>query len=217
VQIPRGVGYGFGASVFVSGLVFLPLSAATFASSRCLIVFERRFGARAMIPLGSAVMAGSSVFFALAHSMLWEPFAAAGAVGAGVGLTFAAMPGFIVRAVPAGETGSATGFYQVLRNVGLAMGSALGAAVLSSYTRRGHIYPTVGGFRTTLLLAGALCLVTAVVSFVLPGRFVVPTEAVSEEEREEINELLDEDSALASPGLSFAEEHLAPNAEVPAP
>ena len=36
----------------------------------------------------------------------------------GVGFTFAAMPGFIVRAVPPSETGSATGFYQVLRNIG---------------------------------------------------------------------------------------------------
>ena len=53
-----------------------------------------------------------------------------GIVGLGIGFTFAAMPGFIIRAVPTAETGSATGFYQVLRNIGLSVGSAFGAAVL---------------------------------------------------------------------------------------
>ncbi len=36
-------------------------------------------------------------------------------VGVGLGYTFAAIPGLIVRAVPEEETGSAMGFYQVVR------------------------------------------------------------------------------------------------------
>ncbi len=86
-----------------------------------------------------------------------------------MGLTFAAMPGFIVRAVPRSETGSATGFYQVLRNIGLSVGSALGAAILIAFTHPGHTFPTVGGFHAALLVASGLCLVTAVISYVLPG------------------------------------------------
>ena len=36
VQVPVASGYGFGASVVVSGLVFVPLSVGSFVASRCL-------------------------------------------------------------------------------------------------------------------------------------------------------------------------------------
>jgi MFS family permease len=72
VQIPRSVGFGFGASLVVSGLVLLPLSAGSFVSNRLLVVYERHFGARTMIPLGSVVFALAALFFAFEHSALWE-------------------------------------------------------------------------------------------------------------------------------------------------
>jgi len=53
--------------------------------------------------------------------------------------------GFIVRAVPPHETGSATGFYQVLRSIGLSVGSALSAAVLSVFTHKAIPCPRPGG------------------------------------------------------------------------
>ena len=48
----------------------------------------------------------------------------------GVGFTLAAMPGFIIRAVPISDIGSATGFCQVKRNIGVSIRKALSAAVL---------------------------------------------------------------------------------------
>jgi hypothetical protein len=80
------------------------------------------------------------------------------------------MPGFITRAVAQSETGSATGFYQVVRSIGLTVGSALSAAVLMAHTRHGQALPDVDGFKAALIVAAALCLATGVVSFVLPGR-----------------------------------------------
>jgi MFS family permease len=169
VQVPTVTGFGFGASIVVSGLALVPLSAGTFLASRFLEIYERRFGIRTMIPLGALVFSAGAVLFAFWHTSLWEAFVAVGLAGLGVGFTFAAMPGFIVRAVPHNETGSATGFYQVLRNIGLSVGSALGVAVLASHTRIGHTFPDLAGFRAALLLAGGLGVVAAVVSFVLPG------------------------------------------------
>jgi MFS family permease len=171
-QIPRSYGYGFGASIVVAGLVLVPLSVGTFLASRLRALYERRFGMRTMIPVGSVAFAVASAFFALEHRSLWEAFAAVGIAGIGAGFTFAAMPGLIVRAVPAAETGSAMGFYQVLRSIGLSVGSALAAAILAIYTTKGHTYPAGGGFRTALLVASALCLVTAVTSYVLTGKSV---------------------------------------------
>ena len=142
IQIPPSVGFGFGASVIVSGLVLTPLSLGTFLASRLLVPYERRFGVRSMIPLGALVFAGSASYFALDHGSLWQAFVTMGIVGLGIGFTFAAMPGFIVRSVPPSETGSATGFYQVLRNIGLSVGSAFGAAVLSPTPGRAPRSPT---------------------------------------------------------------------------
>ncbi|HEY3941653.1 MAG TPA: MFS transporter [Acidimicrobiales bacterium] len=169
VQVPVSAGYGFGASIIVSGLVLMPLSFGSFVASRCQVAYERRLGTRSMIPAGSGFFAVASLFFAVEHRALWEAFVASGLVGLGIGFTFAAMPGFIVRAMPPSETGSAMGFYQLVQRTGLSVGSALSAAVLAAYTKAGHVFPTASGFRVTLTLAAALCAATAVVSYLLPG------------------------------------------------
>jgi MFS family permease len=199
VQIPRSAGYGFAASVVVSGLVLIPLSVGSFVASRFLTVYERRFGPRTMIPLGSVVFAVGAMFFALEHSALWEAFVTFAVCGLGIGFTTGAMPGFITRAVAQSETGSATGFYQVMRSIGLTVGSALSAAVLMAHTRHGQALPDVDGYKAALIIAVALCLTTGVISFVLPGRAPSPPPALTVGE---------EEAGLGGAGLAAGEEPL---------
>jgi len=206
VQVPTADGYGFGASVALSGLVLIPLSITSFLSSRCLVAYERRFGARSVIPLGSLIFAASTLFFAFENQWLWEAFLVSGLVGIAIGFTFAAMPGFIVRAVLPSETGSATGFYQLLRSVGLSVGSALAAAILTAYTHSGHIYPTAEGFQITLLTASAVCAGTAILSYLLPGR--MPS---GQPMAEEVGHLLEQEAEAAAAGLLLADEALDTN------
>jgi MFS family permease len=139
-------------------------------ASRLLVVYERRFGPLTMIPLSSVVFALAASFFPFEHSALREAFVTVAISGLAVGFTTGAMPGFIVRTVAASETGSATGFFQVVRSIGLTVGSALSAAVLMSHTRHDQALPDVNGFKVALIIASALCLATAAVSFVLPGK-----------------------------------------------
>ncbi len=169
VQVPRSRGYGFGTSVLVAGCVLIPLSVATLAASRIAPVVERRFGRRVMIPFGSVLFALAMGLFAVEHSALWEAFLAMAVGGIGMGFTFAAMPGFIVESVHVNETGSAMGFYQVLRSIGLAVGSALSGLILAAYTSGHDAAPSVDGFRTALLIGALLCLLTAVLCYWLPG------------------------------------------------
>ena len=190
VQIPVASGYGFGASILVSGMVFVPLSVGSFLASRCLAAYTKRFGVRSMIPFGSLMFAASTLFFAVEHRALWEAFVSAGIAGIGIGFTFAAMPGFVVRAVPASETGSAMGLYQVLRSIGLSLGSALATAILITYTAPGHTYPSYEGFRVTLIVATSLCVLTALLSYLLPGSVSdgpsTPSEVVGMVEEAEV-------------------------------
>ena len=204
VQVPVARGYGFGASIVVSGLVLVPLSLCSFLASQVLTVYERRFGPRSMIPLGSMVFAAAAAFFALEHRALWEAFVTAALAGLAIGFTTGAMPGFIVRAVARTETGSATGFYQVVRSIGLTLGSAVSAAVLMAHTRPGQSLPDVGGFRETLLIAAGICVATAIISFLLPGPTADrrPSSRTGEEELEEI---MKEEGELAGAGLVLAE------------
>ena len=170
VQTPRGAGYGFGASVVVAGLVLLPFSVFSVVGSRVAPVIARRFGIDRVLPFGCGVFLLAMTFFLLERSTLSEVLVVMGLAGLGVGCTFAAMPGLVMRAVPASETGSAISVNQVLRTVGYSMGSALTGTVLEGYTPAGRTLPTGGGYAACAVLGIGIWVVTGVVSFLLPGR-----------------------------------------------
>jgi MFS family permease len=170
VQIPASTGYGFGASVTVAGVMLVPLSVAAFVASRVTARVERLIGMRAMIPVGCAIFALANALFAFEHRALWEAFVDLGLAGLGYGLSFAVMPGLIVGAVASRDTGSAMGFYQVLRSIGLSLGSALSASLLKSYTHGSSPFPSVGGYRAALIVGAAMGLAAAIVSYVLPTK-----------------------------------------------
>lgn len=170
VQIPGGLGYGFSESVTVAGLCLVPFAVLSVLSSRFLPWLTRVAGERAMLPLGSLAVASATSFFALLHDSLWEAFVAMGLVGIGLGTTFAAIPGFIERAVPAGEFGSAMGFYQVVRYIGFSLGSAMTASVLDAHTLAGQTIPSESGYALVLWIASAVCAAAAALAWILPAR-----------------------------------------------
>jgi predicted MFS family arabinose efflux permease len=169
VQLPRSQGFGFSASVVLAGLTLVPLSAFMLVGSRTLPFLLRYLGARPVLTIGCLVVGASGGFFALFHNGIWAAFVMMGILGAGLGTTYAAIPGLIVAAVPQDETGSAMGFYQVVRYVGFALGSAVTAAILAG--RASSLgQPTLAGFTTVLWVAGAISVIAAVTAWVLPGR-----------------------------------------------
>ncbi|WP_369355283.1 MFS transporter [Streptomyces sp. cg2] len=167
-QTPVHTGYGFGASVAVTGLALLPFSATSVAASRAEHRLSRRLSPRTVLALSCLICLGALVFFTLAHSALWQLFVAMGMAGLGVGCGFAVIPQLIVLAVPATETGSAMSFNQVLRCVGYTVGSALSATVLQSHTAAGQLLPTAGGYSAAglvgVLSAAAAVLIALVFS-----------------------------------------------------
>jgi MFS family permease len=101
--------------------------------------------------------------------------------GLGVGCSFAAIPGLIVRAVPTHETGSALSFNQVLRYVGGSVGSALCGSVLAAHTAPGHLLPAERGFDVAALIGCSVLVVAGVLSFGL-GRLGGPENALLAQE-----------------------------------
>ena len=180
-QTPRSAGYGLGASIVVSGLLLLPLSILSTASSRVAPLLAHRFGQRAVLPIGCGVFVAANLLFALERGSTTSVAVVMALGGLGVGCTFAALPGLIVGSVPAHETGSAMSFNQVLRYVGYSTGSALSATVLEAHTPAGQLLPEARGYTIVALLGIAVLVVAGVVSAVVPGRETAPDRELAEE------------------------------------
>jgi MFS family permease len=193
-QIVQLHGFGFGASVFVSGLTLVPLSVTSLLASRTLPAIEARVGTRPILPAGSIAITVAVGFFAATSSSLWQAFVTMALLGLGIGYTFAAMPGLIVDAVPRTETSSAMAFYQVSRYVGFSIGSGLAATLLRELSSTGD--PTLGSYRATAAVAGILGIAAAIVTWVLPGRAPALVEA----------DRALEEGALGAAGLAMLED-----------
>jgi predicted MFS family arabinose efflux permease len=137
VQTPTSVSYGLGASVVVSGLVLLPMSAVGFFSSKLVTYLGRRMSLDRILPLGVLALGASLLMAAFARGSLWEILVIMAISGIGTGFAFAVMPRMIVSAVPAEETSSALASNQVLRTIGYSIGSALAATILTAHTAAG--------------------------------------------------------------------------------
>ncbi|MGY1750796.1 MFS transporter [Modestobacter sp. SYSU DS0511] len=173
-QTPESTGYGFGSSIVVAGLILLPFSVASFAAGWVARPLDRLVGARWVLPIGALVLAVGELLVGFARTDLWQLFAAMAVAGLGVGTTFAALPGLIVTAVPAGETGSAMGLNQVMRYIGFAVGSALSATVLEIATPAGAAYPTTGGYTGVAVIGCGACLLLVVLTVALGRRAPAP-------------------------------------------
>jgi MFS family permease len=196
VQMPEDSGYGFGASTLAAGLCLLPFSLTSLAASRTVDPLTRRVGARAVLVGGSLTISAAGAFFALVHGALWEALVMMGVVGIGFGLTFAAIPGLIARAVPDEDIGSALGFYQVIRSIGFSVGSALVASILLAHTPAGTVTPDEQGFLTALWIGVGVCALAALVPGLVGRAGLAPGPP-----RPRQDHLLRDDAELASAGL----------------
>ena len=198
VQTPTSAGYGFGASLFVSGLVLLPLSFGSLVAQPIARTVTERRGVRVVLPAGAVAVAITLLVASAAHDHLFELFAVTAMLGVGIGTTFAAMPALIVSQVPHSRVGSAMSTNQVLRSVGGALGSAIAASVLAAKTPTGSIYPTSDAYTLAFLIGSALCVVAGVAAFALvPARRAQPVEG------EELALLMQESGTSAGVGPSI--------------
>ena len=183
VQTPASAGYGFGASVVIAGLVLLPFSMASVASSRFAAFLARRLTPVLVLPIGCTIFVVAMLQFLLARSAMWQVLVTMAVAGLGVGCTFAAMPGLIVSSVPPRETGSAMSFNQVLRYIGYSTGSALSATILEMHTPAGAALPTDRGYAVVAMAGCGIWIVSAIVSWLVPrrGSAVDVDEALADE------------------------------------
>jgi len=167
-QLPRRTGFGFGASVVVSGLYLLPATIGMFLLGLVAGRFSARYGSKAALVVGTVFTAVSFALLSFAHAHPYELLIAASLLGVGIGLAFAALGNLIVNAVPPHQTGVASGMNTVMRTLGGALGGQLSATFIANNTRNG--LPTVTGFTETFLMATGFLVLCLLASTLVPGR-----------------------------------------------
>jgi MFS family permease len=176
VQTPVDVGYGFGASVTKAGLFLAPLSLAMLLVAPLIGRLTAAVGAKSLLVAGGGFGAVSYFLLAAEHNHQWSFYAASALLGVGVALGFASMANLIIEAVPASQTGVATGMNTNIRSIGGALGSAIATSIIVMDVLPSGL-PKEGGFVVAFVACGVSMVVACLAALAVPGRSRPDTQA----------------------------------------
>ncbi|MEW1637556.1 MFS transporter [Streptomyces sp. NPDC093801] len=170
VQTPKHLaGYGFTASVTQSGVYMLPMTGGMFALGVLAGKLASRYGSKRVLIAGSLITIAPFAMLALQHDHAWQIYAASALIGVGLGLAFSAMSAIVVEAVPAEQTGAASGMNANIRTIGGAIGSAVAASILSSGVTATHPFPQDSGYTGTFWFLTGSAVLAAAAAFAIPA------------------------------------------------
>ncbi len=165
-QLPRSTGFGFGASVVVSGLYLLPSTVGMTILGLYAGRISARFGSRSALLAGTSFTTAAFALLTVAHGHPYDLLISAGLLGVGIGVAFAALGNLIIQAVSNQQTGVASGMNTVMRTLGGALGGQLSATFIAGHTAHGQ--PTVTGFTETFFMATGFLLVCLIAGAFVP-------------------------------------------------
>jgi MFS family permease len=167
LQTPSSEGYGFGASITISGLMLLPMTVMMFVCGMISGRLSTRFGSKRVLFVGALTCVVPFVLLAAAHSHKWEIIIATAVLGTGFGLAFSAMSNLIVAAVPPHQTGVASGMNANIRTVGGSIGAAVMASIVTAGVRAGQ-FPHDSGYVHGFTLLGVGTAAAALAALLVP-------------------------------------------------
>ncbi len=184
VQTPTDTGYGLGASITQSGLILLPSAITMFFVGLFAGRLARMLGGRTVVIAGCLIGAVSMAILAFAHEEKWELYLATAIMGVGFGLAFAAMSSLIVSAVPAEQTGVASGMNANIRTIGGSIGAALMASIVTAQLEPSGLPKEIGYTVGFAMLTVALIAAAAAAVFIpsTPGPRDLPDDEPSHAE-----------------------------------
>jgi EmrB/QacA subfamily drug resistance transporter len=181
VELPTSTGFGFGASVTEAGIFMLPATLGMLLAGPVAGRLSITVGSKVPLLLGAAFSCMAFVMLAAAHDEDWQIYTAMLVMGIGIGFAFASMANLIVEAVPAFQTGIATGMNTIVRTIGGAVGSQVAAGIVTA-TLAASGLPTEEGFTIAFAASAAALAVSFLVSLAVPGRRPHLTKAEAETE-----------------------------------
>jgi MFS family permease len=170
VEQPASTGYGFAATVTQAGLFMLPSTMGMLLMGPLAGRLERAFGSRPPLIAGVLFACAAFALLAFAHGARADIYVASALLGIGIGLSFAAMANLIVVAVPADQTGVATGMNTIMRTIGGALGSQIIASILTANVIAGSGLPAERAFTIAFWMGAGVLLIGVLASLAIPGR-----------------------------------------------
>ena len=167
VEMPTSTGYGFGASVTQAGIYMLPSTIGMLLAGPVAGRMSAGRGSRRPLQIGAVASCVAFVLLAVAHSESWQIYLAMLIMGIGIGFAFASMANLIVEAVPAAQTGVATGMNTIVRSTGGAVGAQISAVIIAA-TVTSAGFPTEAGFTAAFAAAAGALAVGAAVAYRIP-------------------------------------------------
>ena len=166
-QAPTSTGYGFGLDATGAGFLLMPGSLVMLVLGPLSGVLGNRFGNKVPLAVGGLVTALGLALLAADHGSQGVVLAFSIIMTGGIALAFAAMPNLIVEAVPATETGQATGFNAVVRSVGSSLGTQVTAAIVAGSAVRG--VPADSGYTHAFAVSAVVAVVAGLVAMLIPS------------------------------------------------
>ncbi len=167
-QLPKSTGFGFGASVVVSGLYLLPSTLGMVIMGFAAGAIARTFGSKRAAIAGSVVTAVAFAYIAAVHAHPYDLLITTALLGVGIGLAFSALGNLIVQAVEPHQTGAAGGMNTVMRTIGGAIGGQITATIIAGHVAPDGL-PAVTGFTDSFALAAAFLVVCALAALLVPS------------------------------------------------
>jgi MFS family permease len=168
LQTPDSTGYGLGSSVTESGLLILPMAVATFVCGLISAPLAVRCGAKRVVVSGCLLAATGMILLSGFHESRPALLGINGLMGFGIGLAFSSLAALIIAAVPAGQTGVASGMNANIRTIGGSIGSAVMSTIVTSHVDATGL-PLESGYVTGFGVLAAMMVVAALAGLLIPG------------------------------------------------
>jgi MFS family permease len=170
LQAPEESGYGLGQTLIATGLCLMPAGIVQVLQSPLAGWLVRRFGPKATLAIGMAILAVSFAVALVTLHAVWQVVLVSVIGGMGAGFAFSAMPVLIMGAVPVSESAAANALNSLSRAVGASAASAVIGVVLASGTVvvAGMTIPSHRAFQLSLALGLVVAIVATVLALLIP-------------------------------------------------
>jgi MFS family permease len=191
LQVPTAAGYGFGASITRSGVLFVPITIVMFVTGLLSGPLMRALAPKTVLVIGAIPPVISFAWLAFAHDQLWEVVTATAIGGVGFGVALSALSRVVVHAVPTTQTSAAAGMNANIRTIGGALGAAVVASILSDHP--GILgRPSEAGFTLAFAALAAAALASLLACLLIPTASPHDLRSERETPEQEAAELLDQ-------------------------
>ncbi|WP_162795440.1 MFS transporter [Nonomuraea lactucae] len=163
VELPVDAG-GLGGTATTTGLYLLPLGVAGVVAAPLVGALERAVGSRVSMLIGTGAILAGALVLTVGHRNSWANVTSMVLVGIGIAVALTQMLNIAVTAAPADRRASVSGLAFVVKGVGGALGSLVGATVIGAT----EYSPT--GFVVAFAIGAGVALLTMAAAVLLPAR-----------------------------------------------